>query len=187
MLSGKLVRLRPIELTDRDRYFEWINDPEVAEFLAARWLYSVAQEQSYVENATLQTRPPDLKLAIDTIEEPRHIGSINLHAFDYEDRRATLGIMIGDKSCWSRGLGTDAILTILRYGFEELNLNRVDLTCDERNGRGIAVTANAASSRRDACGNTGSRRAATGTPWLWRPSRRRSSLRTGGPNERHLL
>jgi RimJ/RimL family protein N-acetyltransferase len=55
-----------------------------------------------------------------------------------DDRRATLGIMIGDKACWSRGFGTDAILTVLRYGFEELNLNRVDLTCDERNGRGIA-------------------------------------------------
>ncbi len=138
MLSGKLVRLRPVELTDRDHYFAWINDPEVAEFLAARWLYSLSQEQSYVESATLQTRPPDVKLAIETIDEPRHIGSVNLHAFDREDRRATLGIMIGDKSCWSRGFGTDAILTMLRYGFEELNLNRVDLTCDERNARGIA-------------------------------------------------
>jgi RimJ/RimL family protein N-acetyltransferase len=46
--------------------------------------------------------------------------------------------MIGDKEYWSRGYGTDAILTMLRYGFEELNLNRVDLTCDQRNARGIA-------------------------------------------------
>lgn len=138
MLSGKLVRLRPIEIADRDRYFAWINDAEVAQFLAARWLYSLVQEQSYVEGATLQTRPPEVKLAIETIDEGHHIGSINLHAFDHEDRRATLGIMIGDKSCWSRGYGTDAILTLLRYGFEELNLNRVDLTSDERNARGIA-------------------------------------------------
>jgi RimJ/RimL family protein N-acetyltransferase len=138
MLTGTLVRLRPIELTDRDRYFEWINDPEVAQFLEARSLYSMVQEEDFVQKATLQTRPPEVKLAIDTLGEGRHVGSINLHAFDLQDRRATLGIMIGDKSCWSRGFGTDAILTILRYGFEELNLHRIDLTCDERNERGIA-------------------------------------------------
>lgn len=46
--------------------------------------------------------------------------------------------MIGDKDCWSRGYGTDSILTLLHYGFEEPNLNRIDLTCDERNCRGIA-------------------------------------------------
>jgi RimJ/RimL family protein N-acetyltransferase len=138
MLTGKLVRLRPIEITDVERYYHWINDAEVAQFLEERSLYSMTQEEEYVRTATLQTRPPEVKLAIETLPESRHIGSINLHAFHAEDRRATLGIMIGEKDCWSRGYGTDAILTMLRYGFEELNLNRVDLTCDERNARGIA-------------------------------------------------
>lgn len=138
MLTGTLVRLRPIELTDRDRYFEWINDPEVAQFLEARSLYSMVQEEEFVRAATLQTQPPTVVLAIETLEDSRHIGSVDLRQIHEQDRRATLGIMIGDKSCWSRGFGTDAILTILRYGFEELNLHRIDLTCDERNERGIA-------------------------------------------------
>ncbi len=138
MLTGKLVRLRPIELTDVDRYYTWINDPEVAQYLEARSLYSRTQEGDYVQTATLQTRPPEVKLAIETLADSRHIGSVNLHAFHTEDRRATLGIMIGEKDSWSRGFGTDTILTMMRYGFEELNLNRVDLTCDERNQRGIA-------------------------------------------------
>lgn len=57
MLNGKLVRLRPIEVSDRDRYHDWINDAEVAEFLESRWFYSLSQEDGYVERATLQTRP----------------------------------------------------------------------------------------------------------------------------------
>jgi RimJ/RimL family protein N-acetyltransferase len=138
VLVGKLVRLRPIEPGDRDRYFEWINDLEVAQFLEARGLYSMAQEDEFVRAATLQTRPPTIVLAIETLEESRHIGSIDLRQIHEQDRRGTLGIMIGDKEYWSRGYGTDAILTMLRYGFEELNLNRVDLTCDQRNARGIA-------------------------------------------------
>ena len=138
MLTGKLVRLRPIEVADRDRFYTWINDAEVARFLEARHFYSMAQEEDFVRAATMQTRPPEVKLAIETLDDSRHIGSLNLHAIHSEDRKATLGIMIGDKTCWDHGYGTDAIVTMLRYGFEELNLNRIDLTVDERNGRGIA-------------------------------------------------
>jgi RimJ/RimL family protein N-acetyltransferase len=54
-----------------------------------------------------------------------------------ENRNARLGIMIGDKSYWSQGYGTDAMLTLLRFGFEEMNLNRIDLTVDAENARAI--------------------------------------------------
>jgi RimJ/RimL family protein N-acetyltransferase len=46
--------------------------------------------------------------------------------------------MIGEKAYWSKGYGTDAMRTFLRFGFEEMNLNRIDLTVDARNGRAIA-------------------------------------------------
>ena len=180
MLTGKLVQLRPVELTDLDRYFHWINDPEVAQFLDARSLYSIAQEEEFVRRATLQTRPPEVTLAIETLADSRHIGSVSLHAIHSEDRRGRLGIMIGDKTCWDRGFGTDAILTMLRYGFEELNLNRIDLTVRRAQRRAASpATASAASSKRDGCGNTGSRRGATGTRWSWRCSRTTSSPRSG--------
>jgi RimJ/RimL family protein N-acetyltransferase len=86
---------------------------------------------------TKRTRPPEITLAIDTLAESRHIGSIALHEVNGEDRKATLGVMIGDKDYWSRGYGTDAIVTLLRFGFDEMNLNRVDLSVDEDNVRGI--------------------------------------------------
>jgi RimJ/RimL family protein N-acetyltransferase len=46
--------------------------------------------------------------------------------------------MIGDKAYWSKGYGTDAIVTFLRFAFEEMNLHRVDLTVDADNARAIA-------------------------------------------------
>jgi RimJ/RimL family protein N-acetyltransferase len=45
--------------------------------------------------------------------------------------------MIGEKEYWDQGYGTDAIETLLRYVFEELNMNRVYLIADERNTRAI--------------------------------------------------
>ena len=48
-----------------------------------------------------------------------------------------MGIAIQDKSRWSQGLGTDAVRLVLRYAFEDLELNRVELTTDEENTRAI--------------------------------------------------
>lgn len=140
MLRGKLVRLRALEMSDLERYLEWINDAEVTRFLAgpARYPVSRRQEEAWLSNAVNQTRPPEIVLAIETLAEGRHIGSVALHEISAEERKATLGIMIGDKQCWDRGYGTDTIMTVLRFAFEEMNLNRVALTVDEDNLRGIA-------------------------------------------------
>lgn len=139
MLTGKLVRLRAVEAEDLDRYYAWINDSEVIEYLAAIGLpFSRAQEEEWLQRAMRQTAPPEISLAIETIEEGRHIGSIGLHDVRPLSTKATLGIMIGDKSCWSQGYGTDAILTLLRFVFDEMNLHRVALEVHEENARAIA-------------------------------------------------
>ena len=137
MLTGKLVRLRPLELTDLDREYTWINDPEVTEFLEARYPASREAERAWLEGQT-KVSYPDVTLAIETLAEGRHIGNLGLTNTRPEDRKAALGIMIGDKDFWSRGYGTDAVVTLLRFAFDEMNLRRVMLHTDERNARAIA-------------------------------------------------
>jgi RimJ/RimL family protein N-acetyltransferase len=139
MLTGKLTRLRPLDVADLDRYLEWINDPEVVQFLGGTLpLVSRLAETDWLERtARKDVAYGDVTLAIETLEG-RHIGSIALHNPKQRDRHCSLGIMIGDKEYWSRGYGTDAIRTLLRLAFDEMNLNRVWLTVDEDNARGIA-------------------------------------------------
>lgn len=138
MITGKLTRLRPYELDDTERYFEWINDPEVKEFLGQRYFMPREAEREWVSN---RARAPlsysNLHFSIDTLDG-RHIGSLGVHETKPEDRRATLGIMIGDKEFWSRGYGADALTAFLRFLFDEVNIHRVDLEVDERNARAIA-------------------------------------------------
>ena len=55
-----------------------------------------------------------------------------------EQRKARLGVMIGEKQYWSSGYGTDAMRAFLRFVFDEMNLHRVDLTVDADNQRAIA-------------------------------------------------
>jgi RimJ/RimL family protein N-acetyltransferase len=139
MLYGRLTRLRALDPGDLNRYIEWLNDPEVVEHLGAVLPFvSHPAEQEWLERASKKPVAfGDLTLAIETAEG-RHIGSVALHDPNVSARHAVLGILIGDKTCWDQGYGTDAIETLLRYGFDEMNLHRVSLTVNEDNARGIA-------------------------------------------------
>lgn len=138
MLTGKLVRLRAYEDTDLERVVAWINDREVTQWLSARYPLSTAQEREWLDRVMKRPASEGLSLAIETLADFRHIGTISIHPVSVESGNAELGIMIGDKDCWSRGFGTDAILTLLEFAFLEMNLHRVQLDALDTNERAIA-------------------------------------------------
>ena len=45
---------------------------------------------------------------------------------DWKNRRADHGIKISSHSNRAKGIGTDAVMAIMRYAFDELGLNRLD-------------------------------------------------------------
>ena len=134
MIYGERVRLRALEETDLQRCHEWINDPEVIEHLSARFPVSLHDERAWVVQAS--SREDDRAFAIET-EDGEHIGNTGLHHIHLLDRNAELGILIGAKGRWNQGYGTDTILTLLKFAFEEMNLHRVYLRVDADNPRAI--------------------------------------------------
>ena len=58
-------------------------------------------------------------------EQAAYIGTVEL--YDLRASEATLGIIIGERSHWSRGYGGDAMRALLAYAFEQLGLERVRL------------------------------------------------------------
>jgi len=132
MLKGERVTLRAIEREDIPRFLRWLNDPEVTRYLTISMPLSREEEERWFEQQ-LGDRNRKV-LAIET-ESGEHIGNISLEDIDWKNRRATLGIVIGEKERWGQGYGTDAIRTLLRFAFEELNLNRVQLDVFDFNER----------------------------------------------------
>ena len=137
MLEGTLVRLRPLEATDLERVYTWINDRDVTRFVAARYPLSHADEERWPKERPANGFANGVQLAIET-KDGVHIGNLDLHPEFAEDRKAGLGIMLGEKDYWAKGYGTDAIVTLLRFGFHEMNLNRVWLHVFEFNPRALA-------------------------------------------------
>ncbi len=138
MLTGKLVRLRKPEPGDLDRVVRWMNDAEVTHFIAARYPYSALQEAQWIERMSTQPPSEGVLLAIERLDDGRHIGNLGLARVEWEDRRASVGIAIGEKDCWGHGYGTDAMQTLLRFAFDAMNLHRVTLDVHASNARAIA-------------------------------------------------
>ena len=135
MLYGERVRLRGIEREDIPTFVRWFNDPGVRQYLLMYEPMSKAKEERWFETQ-LESRG-DFLFAIETLieDEWAHIGNVGLHRVDWKNRTAVLGIVLGEKTLWEQGYGTDATRTMLRFAFRELNLHRVELEVFEFNPR----------------------------------------------------
>jgi RimJ/RimL family protein N-acetyltransferase len=137
VIVGEKVRLRPIKRDDLPCFVEWFSDPEVRRYLDMYLPFSLAQEEQWFEHLLEQLE--EQKVVMLTIEtnDGAHIGNISLFDINWKARHAELGITIGDKDYWGQGYGSDAVRTMLRVAFGEMNLHRVFLRVHADNARGI--------------------------------------------------
>jgi len=120
-MTRPTVRLRPITEADLPNYVRWLNDPEVTQWLTRDAGTTLEERREWF--ATLSSREfPPVAIEVDG----RHIGGTALHLHD-DGATADFGIFIGEKSCWGRGYGTAATREMLRIGFEERKLHRIEL------------------------------------------------------------
>ncbi len=133
-LVGASVYLRPLGRADAPAFLTWLNDAEVARFLLAYRSMTLRAEEEFIDNLG---QGDDVTLGIVLREGDRLIGGTGLHQIDQRCRRASFGILIGDKGAWGKGYGTEATRLMLGYAFGTLNLNRVWLHVYEYNERGI--------------------------------------------------
>ncbi len=138
MLFGKRLRLRAIEKEDLPRFVAWLNDPEVTRHLVFHAPMSLLQEEKWHERVLQQdSAEQPLVIERDAAEGWTPIGNISLMSIDWVNRSTELGIFIGEKAFWNQGYGGEAIELMLRFGFDNLNLNRIFLRVDETNLGGI--------------------------------------------------
>lgn len=137
MFEGELVRLAHIQRSNLEAYKRWFRDYEVQRFLAPDGAYPITDEaeEAWYERAAISETA--YGFAIHTLEGDRLIGNCSLFKIDNRSRHAEFGIIVGEKDYWGKGYGTDATRVLLRFAFDELNLNRVSLWVYAFNERAI--------------------------------------------------
>jgi RimJ/RimL family protein N-acetyltransferase len=138
MLTGKKVRLRAYRREDLPLALEYINEPEVKTNLVIGIPLPMKpeDEEKWYESLSI-SKPETFSFAIETLDEPRYIGGCGLNKIDWKNRVAQVGIFIGLELYRGQGYGTDAMNVLLRFIFDQMNMNKVRLEVFSFNARAI--------------------------------------------------
>lgn len=123
-LTSERLLIRPLAFEDvTPEYVAWMQDLDVTRFLEARFSsYTAEVLIDYVESN--RADPDSHLLAIILNETRRHVGNIKL-TLDRPHARGEIGIMIGDRSCWGKGLATEAIKRLCDWAFQDMRLHKL--------------------------------------------------------------
>ena len=125
-LSGNsnvsLFLLKP-ELVTQD-YVSWLNDPEINQYLESRFVtHTLESSRNFVQ--CLLDSPTNLFLGIRSNLLDRYVGNIKIGPIDENHGVGELGIMIGDKKAWGKGIASSAVLLMLGIARDRLLLRKV--------------------------------------------------------------
>ena len=124
-LAGEHIFLRPLEEADvTDDYLEWMRDPQVTQYLECRGQTHTRDSLlTFVRAKNASGR--DHLFGIFGAADGKHIGNIKIGSIREPHRSADLGLIIGRRSAWGKGYGTEAIVLATRYALQDLRLNKL--------------------------------------------------------------
>jgi RimJ/RimL family protein N-acetyltransferase len=134
MIAGEHVILRAFERDDAERCYRWMNDPNIVRTLKSRYPIAFQNEAEWLDRA-MQSSVTERHFAIERKDDRAHIGNASIHDIDWVSRTAMFGLFVGEPSAWNRGFGTDAIRTLVRFAFEEMNLRKLRINVFDYNDR----------------------------------------------------
>lgn len=125
--SVKLFVLEPNDVTEA--YVSWLNDPAVNRYLESRFsIHTIDSTRQFVETCLSSTST--ILLGIKAVDlQDTHVGNIKIGPIDRHHGLGEVGIMVGDKNAWGRGIASAAIKLLINISRDELGLRKLTAGC----------------------------------------------------------
>ena len=130
-----MFHLRELERKDLPAINKWRNDPELIALLGAPFRYINLDVDTRWYESYMGNRGSAVRCAITEDDKDEILGLVSLVSINYMNQSAEFHTMIGDTQNQGRGLGTFAVRSMLDHAFNNMNLQRVELTVLEDNVR----------------------------------------------------
>lgn len=138
-IIGERIVLREFRPEDISGMRAWATDGTVTRFLSNRYIAPLTWEQTEDNlRAYLNGDAGGVNLVIAEKATLHYLGQCNLVMIDQQSRRADLAIVL-PKENHGKGYGGEAIRLLLRFAFDQMNLNRVCLKVAADNPRAIGL------------------------------------------------
>lgn len=127
MFEGKLVRLRSYRKEDMKICLSFINDPLVTKNIrpGIPFPYKYEDEIKWYESLNPMSEK-NYSFAIEKIEDETYLGGCGINYVDWKNSFCEIGLFLG-KDFWNKGYGTDAMNILVKFIFNEMNLNKIKL------------------------------------------------------------
>lgn len=137
MYEGKKIRLREYRKSDAEVAQNYINDKELKKNLnpGIPYPYTLQDEEKWFESNT--ALKDTYSFAIETLGDNVYIGGCGINQVDWKNSNVEIGIFIGNKEYWNKGYGTDAMNVLIRFIFNEMNINKIKLNVYSFNKRAL--------------------------------------------------
>ncbi len=114
--------LRSLSLEDLAEYRALLNLPEIEEMLVG-WNFPLnkTEQEKWYQGQPMKSNTQRFSL----VEGDEWLGFAGLWGIDWKDRYAEIGLALKPGN-HGRGLGKKVIRAVTRYGFEVLNLHRIE-------------------------------------------------------------
>jgi len=120
MLSVKFKLLSPDDVGPD--YVAWMNDPDVTRYLECRFRSYTEEDLRGFVRAMVDSGNNFL---FGIYDGEKHVGNIKIGNVDWKHRYGDLGLVIGLKEYWGRGVATKAIDYCCSYAKCELGLRKL--------------------------------------------------------------
>jgi RimJ/RimL family protein N-acetyltransferase len=132
-LSTPRLRLRAPRARDADAMFAIYADPAVCRYLPWRAWACVDVAHERIERYVKAMAAGEIvRLLIVRQADAAVLGDCTLFHFDASCRRAEVGYSLAT-AAWGQGIVQESVGALLRFGFEAMDLNRVEADIDPRN------------------------------------------------------
>jgi len=136
IISGEGIHLVPFtdnHLND-PKYLSWLHDYDVMKLInRPEYLLPIDFEhvKKYVKDVSLKN--DDYMFAIEIGEKRVFIGTFKIDQINWTTRTVNLGVMVGDRDYWGKGIGTKAFKIATKFCFDKLGFTKVHAGCNEKN------------------------------------------------------
>ncbi|MED3574691.1 GNAT family protein [Cytobacillus praedii] len=133
LLETDRLLLREIRLSDAPNMYSYFSKDEVTKYYNLESFTSEKQAEDLIHRFHQRySERKQIRWAITLKEKDQLIGTCGFHAVEEKHRKVEIGYEL-HPDFWRQGIMTEVIEAIIQYGFNHMQLNRIEAFYDPRN------------------------------------------------------
>jgi len=136
-IEGKTIDLIAGNSKWANLFCSWINNPKVRHYSRNMWPQTLEEVKKRFEHSPDRRIRDKVNFIIYHKQEKRPIGIVGLDEINWVSRNANLFALIGEPVHWGKGIAVEACALVIKYGFTELNLNKIEAGIFSPNKRSL--------------------------------------------------